>query len=188
MSGIVTRLARSIIEKPDCGRTHVPNPDPQTVAFTSYSVEQTSQVGYHLGELLVAGDVICLAGDLGAGKTVLARGVGLGWGALESVTSPTFTLIHEHRRLQDNRVLYHVDCYRLRGADDASGIGLEDVLHGDGSVLVEWPEHVQDVLPAERLWVQLEFLDDTRRHVTVAATGPRYEALLQALHPWLPNP
>jgi tRNA threonylcarbamoyladenosine biosynthesis protein TsaE len=164
---------------------NVPNPNPQTVEFTSYSVEQTSQVGYHLGKLLAAGDVICLAGDLGAGKTVLARGVGLGWGAVEPVTSPTFTLIHEHHRIQDNRVLYHVDCYRLLGAADAWGIGLEEVLHGDGSVLVEWPEHVQDVLPAERLWIGLEFLDTTRRNVTVRATGPRHEALLQALHPWL---
>jgi tRNA threonylcarbamoyladenosine biosynthesis protein TsaE len=187
-SGIVTGPARSIIEKLDYRRMHVPNPDHQAVEFTSCSVEQTSQVGYHLGELLAAGDVICLLGELGAGKTVLARGVGMGWGALEPVTSPTFTLIHEHHRIQDNRMLYHVDCYRLLGADDAWGIGLEDVLHGDGSVLVEWPEHVQDVLPAQRLWVELEFLDDTRRHVTVGATGPRYEALLQALRPWLPNP
>jgi len=166
----------------------VPNPDFYAVELVSYSVEQTSQVGYHLGQLLAAGDVICLAGDLGAGKTVFARGVGIGWGALESVTSPTFTLIHEHHRAQDSQVLYHVDCYRLQGTDDAWGIGLEDVLHGDGSVLIEWPEHVQAVLPAERLWVQFNILDDTQRQMTVRAVGQRYEALLEALHPWISDP
>jgi tRNA threonylcarbamoyladenosine biosynthesis protein TsaE len=165
----------------------VPNPDFCTVEFISHSVEQTSQVGYHLGQLLAPGDVICLAGDLGAGKTVFARGTGMGWGALESVTSPTFTLIHEHHRAQDSRVLYHVDCYRLQSMDDAWGIGLEDVLHGDGSVLIEWPEHVQAVLPAERLWGQFDILDDIQRHITIQAVGQRYQALLEALHPWMPD-
>lgn len=166
----------------------MPNPDVYAVELVSRSVEQTSQVGYHLGQLLAAGDVICLAGDLGAGKTVFARGVGIGWGALESVTSPTFTLIHEHHRPQDSQVLYHVDCYRLRGADEAWGIGLEDVLHGDGSVLIEWPEHVQAVLPVECLWIQFSILDDTRRQLTFRAVGPRYQALLETLRPWVPDP
>jgi tRNA threonylcarbamoyladenosine biosynthesis protein TsaE len=166
----------------------VPNPDFHTVEFISSSVEQTTQAGYHLGELLAAGDVICLAGDLGAGKTVLARGIGMGWGVLEAVTSPTFTLIHEHHRAQDDQVLYHVDCYRLQGADDAWGIGLEDVLHGDGPVVIEWPEHVQQVLPARRLWIQFTVLDDSQRRITVKAGGQRYQALLEALRPWVPNP
>lgn len=166
----------------------MPNPDIYAIEFISDSVEQTSQVGYHLGQRLAVGDVICLAGDLGAGKTVFARGVGIGWGALESVTSPTFTLIHEHHRAHDSRVLYHVDCYRLQGTDDAWGIGLEDVLHGDGSVLIEWPEHVQAVLPAQRLWVQFGILDDTQRHMTVRAVGQRYQALLDTLRSWTPDP
>jgi len=157
------------------------------VEVISRDVEQTSQIGYHLGKLLGAGEVICLAGDLGTGKTVLARGVGMGWGALEPVTSPTFTLIHEHHRSQDNQVLYHVDCYRLQGADDAWGIGLEEVFHSEGSVLIEWPEHIQDLLPAERLWIQFRFLDGTWRHLTVQATGERHQALLEALHPWVLN-
>ncbi|NLX11994.1 MAG: tRNA (adenosine(37)-N6)-threonylcarbamoyltransferase complex ATPase subunit type 1 TsaE, partial [Chloroflexi bacterium] len=93
--------------------------------LTSHSVEQTLHLGRALGELLRPGDLICLAGDLGAGKTALTRGIGAGWGAREAVTSPTFTLIHEHRRPQDDQVLYHVDCYRLHGAEDAWNIGLD---------------------------------------------------------------
>lgn len=155
------------------------------VEFTSHSVAQTSDLGCRLGRLLMGGDVICLAGGLGAGKTAFARGIGAGWGAREPITSPTFTLVHEHHRAQDTGVLYHVDCYRLHGADEAWGIGFEDLLHGDGVVVIEWPEHIAYALPTQRLWVAFTYLDDTRRHVVLQATGPRYAALVDALRPAL---
>ncbi len=149
--------------------------------FVSQNVEHTEQLGRTLGQHLTGGDVICLSGDLGAGKTALARGIGAGWGAQESVTSPTFTLVHEHHRAHDDQILYHVDCYRLARASDAWSIGLEEMLYGLNPVVLEWAENVRDMLPPERLWITLTFLDSTRRHIDVTATGERYRALLAAL-------
>lgn len=154
------------------------------VTWISESAEETYRFGRALGEQLRAGDVIGLTGNLGAGKTVLARGIGAGWGALEPVTSPTFVLIHEHRRPQDREVLYHIDCYRLQGAADAEGIGLDDLLNSDGAAVLEWPENIAYVLPAERLSIALDHLDDTRRLITVAALGHHYQRHLRALAPF----
>src|SRR5882724_1986861 len=81
--------------------------------LTSHSVDETVQFGVRLGQRLLGGDVVCLSGDLGAGKTALASGIGKGWGALELVNSPTFVFVHEHRRTDDDVRLYHLDCYRL---------------------------------------------------------------------------
>ena len=154
-----------------------------TVSFihTTHHVTETQALGALLGALLRPGDVICLSGDLGAGKTAFAQGIGRGWGALEPVTSPTFTLIHEHHRPMDSTILYHVDCYRLQGPADAWGIGLEDLWHGEGCVVIEWPENIQAALPAEHLWVAFTFADEQQRQLTFQATGERYQALLAAL-------
>ena len=149
--------------------------------FVSQNVEQTEQLGRTLGQHLTGGDVICLSGDLGAGKTALTRGIGAGWDAQESVTSPTFTLVHEHHRAHDDQILYHIDCYRLARASDAWSIGLEELLYGHNPVVLEWAENVRDLLPPERLWITLTFLDSTRRHIDVTAMGEHYRALLAAL-------
>ena len=149
--------------------------------FVSQNVEQTEQLGRTLGQHLTGGDVICLSGDLGTGKTALTRGIGAGWNAHEPITSPTFTLVHEHHRARDNQILYHIDCYRLASASDAWSIGLEDLLYGHDPVVLEWAENVQDWLPPERLWITLAFLDSTRRHIHLTAAGERYRALLAAL-------
>jgi tRNA threonylcarbamoyladenosine biosynthesis protein TsaE len=148
----------------------------------AHSVEQTIEFGRRLGARLSAGDVICLSGDLGAGKTALAKGIGAGWGALETVTSPTFTLVHEHHRALDEQTLYHVDCYRLAGVADAWSAGLEDILYGGaGPVVIEWPEHVQDALPPAHLWIAIEYLDETWRRFILKAVGERYAGLLTAI-------
>ena len=152
-----------------------------TLEFISQNVEQTEQMGQDLGELLVAGEVICLSGDLGAGKTAFTRGIGAGWGAVELVTSPTFTLIHEHHRLRDDQMFYHVDCYRLERTIDAWGIGLEDLFYSGHPVVLEWAENVREMLPPDQLWVRFTFLDSTRRHVRITAEGERCQALLDAL-------
>ncbi len=147
----------------------------------SHSVHETEQLGARLGALLRGGELICLSGDLGAGKTAFARGIGRGWGAQELVTSPTFTLVHEHHRPQDGQTLYHVDCYRLSGAAEAWTIGLDELLHGEDVLVVEWPENVADALPQERLWIDLHFEDDTTRRFVFRASGARYVALLADL-------
>jgi len=152
-----------------------------SIEFTSHSVDQTIQLGKQLGTLLQAGDIVCLSGDLGVGKTALTRGIGAGWGAKESITSPTFTLIHEHHRAADEQILYHVDCYRLSDASDAWGIGLDDMLYGDNPIVIEWPENIHSALPVDRLWITLVHVNDTQRQLTITATGARYQRLVDAL-------
>jgi tRNA threonylcarbamoyladenosine biosynthesis protein TsaE len=152
----------------------------QTLDFTSSSVEQSVRLGVRLGELLEPGDLVCLSGDLGAGKTVLARGIGRGWGAAARVTSPTFTLVNSYPRLRDGRILYHVDAYRLESAADVITAGLEEVLQGEGVVMLEWPERITTFLPADRLWIAMSYLNDTRRSLRFSATGERPVALLKA--------
>lgn len=144
------------------------------------SPEQTQQLGERLGRLIQPGDVICLSGELGAGKTTLATGIGQGWGALETVNSPTFVFVNQYSR-SDGQRLYHVDAYRLKDAGDVESIGLEDLLADQtGAVLLEWPERVRESLPTERLWIELDWIDDTRRQIRLSGNGRRYGELLRA--------
>lgn len=147
--------------------------------FMSHSAEQTARFGMRLGALLAAGDVVCLSGDMGAGKTVFAAGIGRGWGALTPLTSPTFNLVHEHRRQQDNQRLYHLDCYRLERESDAESIGLDDILAARGAVILEWPEQILAALPPERLWIELRISEPTRRNLIFQATGAHYQKLIE---------
>ena len=151
----------------------------RTVDFTSSSVEQTVRLGVRLGELLDMNDVLCLAGELGTGKTALARGIGRGWGAMTRVTSPTFRLIHEYARSKDGRILYHLDCYRLHSEADIETVGLEDVLDSYSPVMIEWPEHVAAWMPADRLWITLTYISQTRRSLRLEAEGPNATKLLK---------
>lgn len=144
----------------------------------SHSAEQTRRLGVRLGTLLEKGDVICLSGDMGAGKTVFAAGIGVGWGANPPLTSPTFNLAHPHTREKDKQILYHLDCYRLRSADDAESMGMDEILNGQGPVIMEWPERIEKILPPERLWIELRVIEPTRRNFVFEAVGKRYEALL----------
>ena len=152
--------------------------DDRTLDFVSTSVAQTERLGIRLGELLEPRDVICLSGELGAGKTALARGVGRGWGSPARVTSPTFVLVNEYPRPSDSGILYHIDCYRLERTADIATVGLEDILDSDAAVLIEWPEHIVDLLPADRLWITLSYDSPTRRRLRLSAMGPRSSVLL----------
>jgi tRNA threonylcarbamoyladenosine biosynthesis protein TsaE len=144
----------------------------------SHSAEQTQRLGARLGAMLRPGDVICLSGDMGAGKTVFAAGIGAGWGAKIPVSSPTFNLVHDHTREQDKMHLYHLDCYRLERASDADTIGIDDILCSKGAIILEWPEHILKVLPSERLWIDIRVLEPTRRNFSFQANGKRYEQLI----------
>jgi tRNA threonylcarbamoyladenosine biosynthesis protein TsaE len=146
--------------------------------FLSHSPEQTLRIGVRLGELIQPGDVVCMAGDLGTGKTTIARGIARGWGSLDLVTSPTFVLINEYRRADASR-LFHFDAFRLSGSIEAADIGLLELLEDSASILVEWPERVAEVMPDERLWINLRWLDESRRGLRFDALGPRYERLLK---------
>jgi tRNA threonylcarbamoyladenosine biosynthesis protein TsaE len=145
----------------------------------SHSVEQTTRLGVRLGQLLQAGDIICLSGDMGAGKTVFSGGIGRGWGSLTPITSPTYNLVHQHQRDADKVVLYHLDCYRLQGIEDTDSIGLDDMLDSEGVIVFEWAERILDALPKDHLWVDLRVVEETRRNFVLEAHGTRYEKLIQ---------
>jgi tRNA threonylcarbamoyladenosine biosynthesis protein TsaE len=142
------------------------------------SALQTHKLGVCFGTLLRAGDVICLSGDLGAGKTVFSAGVGAGWGAHDPLTSPTFNLVHQHQRERDDQTLYHIDCYRLKSAAEIDSIGFEDMLGAGGVVLLEWAEMIWAALPKDHLWIEVRVLDATRRNLIFQAHGARYRALI----------
>jgi len=152
--------------------------DERTLDFVSHSAEQTQRLGVRLGELLRSGDLVCLSGDLGTGKTTFAAGVGRGWGALQPVTSPTFILVNEYPRPGDGLTLYHVDCYRVENAREALDFGLAEILDSAGAVLIEWAERIQSALPRERLWIALRHVGETKRGLMFMASGARYERLL----------
>jgi tRNA threonylcarbamoyladenosine biosynthesis protein TsaE len=152
-----------------------------SLKFTTHTPAETERLGQQLGQHLQPGDVLCLAGSLGAGKTCLTRGLARGWGAVEQVTSPTFTLINEYHHPDDARRFYHVDCYRLADEADAWTTGLEDLLDGAGVVVIEWPGRIRGILPAARLWVEIRDLGGDDREFVLTASGERAAALLRLL-------
>ena len=142
----------------------------------SRSAEQTRRVGMRLGALLAPGDVICLVGDLGSGKTTFVQGVAAGWGSLDPVSSPTFVIVNVYRRLGAG-ALYHLDAYRLSGPAEAVALDL-DLMIAEGALLIEWADIIADALPPERIWVDLRYVDESQRDLIFSAHGERYLQLL----------
>ena len=153
--------------------------DAHTMEFFSRSPEQTRRVGMRLGGLLQPGDIVCLQGDLGAGKTTLVQGLAQGWGSLDPVSSPTFIIVNVYRR-PDESQLFHMDAYRLESAPEAAELDLDEMLF-QGSVLVEWPERIQSILPEDHLWISFEYVAEETRRMLIRATGARYDDLLAEL-------
>jgi len=147
--------------------------------FFSRSPEQTRRVGRRLGGALQTGDVICLQGELGAGKTTFVQGIAQGWGSMNSVSSPTFILVNEYQRA-DHSQLFHMDAYRLDSTLEAEELDLDSML-ADGALIIEWPERMDGLVPAERLWVRLEHVDEEEREMKFKASGRRYDELLELI-------
>ncbi|MCA1570440.1 MAG: tRNA (adenosine(37)-N6)-threonylcarbamoyltransferase complex ATPase subunit type 1 TsaE [Chloroflexi bacterium] len=134
----------------------------------SRDTDETRELGRRIGEAAVPGTVLALIGELGAGKTLLTKGVAAGLGVGGVVNSPTFILMNEHAgRLP----LYHIDAYRLDEAEDASAAGLLDERQADGVTVVEWADRLRGVLPSERLEIRLETLPDEPMHRTLRWTA-----------------
>ena len=152
-----------------------------TITLTTHSAEETELLGERLGACLRSGDLVCLAGDLGAGKTCLARGLARGWGALERATSPTFTLVNEYRRAVDSQRFFHMDCYRLSDVAEAQTTALDDILDASGVVVIEWPERIESALPPERLWIRIVDIGGSSRELILQASGERAAAFLRAV-------
>ncbi|MCR5008760.1 MAG: tRNA (adenosine(37)-N6)-threonylcarbamoyltransferase complex ATPase subunit type 1 TsaE [Oribacterium sp.] len=121
--------------------------------FESNSAEDTFAFGKKMGEAAKPGDIICLDGDLGVGKTVFTQGFAEGLGIDDYVNSPTFTIVKEYY----GRIpLYHFDVYRIGDPSEMEEIGYEDYFYGNGVSIIEWPELIEELIPEEAHWVRIK--------------------------------
>lgn len=121
--------------------------------FESFSAEDTFNIGKSISQKAKPGDVYCLSGDLGTGKTVFSQGFGMGLGIDEPVSSPTFSILKEYH--EGRLPFYHFDVYRIGSDDEMEEIGYFDLVDGDGVCLIEWAELIRDILPAKYYQVSI---------------------------------
>lgn len=124
------------------------------MVFESISSQMTFEFAKKIGENLKSGDVLCLDGDLGVGKTVFTKGVAAGLGIKDDVSSPTFTLIQEY--YGGRLPLYHFDVYRIDGPWDMDDLGYEEYFYGEGVCLVEWGSMIKELFPENTIYVRIE--------------------------------
>lgn len=152
------------------------------LTFKTCSEAETSAFGRFLGELLQGPITVLLEGDLGAGKSVLARALARGLGVAEDIpiTSPTFTLMnHYTARLE----LYHFDLYRLSDAEELIEIGFDDFAHSQGVALIEWPERLDD-RSFDHLLLRIERISAECRKIEASVCGEKLQSLLNRLNDW----
>jgi len=143
--------------------------------ITSKSVKHTLSLGHKISRLLKKGDIICLFGELGAGKTVLVKGIAQGLDiSISEVISPSFTIA---RQYEGKLSLCHLDLYRLR-ITDILQLGYEDYLYGDGVAVIEWADRLDGYLPQEYLKIRIKMLDDNSRQIDVTAVGEKYKKFI----------
>jgi len=137
--------------------------------------EETVRLGLRLGRILGKGDIVCLTGVLGTGKTALAKGIAAAMGVKGHVTSPTFTIVNEY----EGRIpVYHFDVYRISDPDEMFDIGFEEYIDGSGLVIIEWADLIKPILPGEYIWVYIQKGPDDchdRRTFYIDFVGGRYE-------------
>jgi len=131
-------------------------------SIISHSPQQTFEIGRSLAAELRPGAVLALAGDLGAGKTQLVKGLAAGLGIDTEPTSPTFTLIHEY---PGSLPLFHIDLYRLESEDEVLRIGIDDYLAGEGVTVVEWADKFAGLMPRGTRWIRFRVMDGDDRAI-----------------------
>ena len=141
-------------------------------SFEVHSVEETWAVAREFAKTLKPGDVVCLEGDLGAGKTTFTQGLAAALGVPGRVNSPTFCIVQEHRRSSSTSTsplfLVHMDLYRLHGEDDVLAIGWEDYLAEGAILVVEWPERAGNLVPQSAKHIIFRHLDgEEKRHISI---------------------
>jgi tRNA threonylcarbamoyladenosine biosynthesis protein TsaE len=160
------------------------NPRSHEVMLQSANVDETRRLGMLLGEIVMAGDVVLLVGDLGAGKTAFTQGIGAGLGVAETINSPTFTILKEYA----GRVpLHHFDFYRIEDPGELLALGFEEYFGAEGVCVVEWAERGETnagsdaVWPASWLRVEFQKVSSSERALRCSAMGRRGQALLTEL-------
>ena len=144
--------------------------------ITTRSLEETIALAQNFESEKFPNMIICLDGELGAGKTMFTKGIAQALGIKENITSPTFTIIKEYN---GELPLYHMDVYRLDGVTD--GIGIEEYFTKGGVVVIEWSETIKDVLPEERLDVNIRVADENSRLFIIKPHGKKYEELCEVV-------
>lgn len=142
--------------------------------INTFSPLETIEVGRKLGQILQRGDLVCISGDLGAGKTVFTKGIAKELGIKGYVTSPTFTIVNEY---EGKIPFYHLDVYRINNKEEILEIGFEEYLYGGGVLAIEWPELLGDLLPYERISVNILLKNNElpeQREITINFFGNRY--------------
>lgn len=134
------------------------------MTFNTKSVDETLELGKKIGSHLKKGDCVSLRGSLGAGKTVIAKGIALSLGIEEAIVSPTFTLVQEY---EGKEKLYHLDIYRLSGEDEFESMGGEEFLYPDGISLIEWSEKIDSMLPENTIYINITINDDLSRTIEI---------------------
>ncbi len=136
----------------------------ERLTFHTTNEHETKEFGNRLGKACRAGSVISLRGPLGAGKTIIAKGVAQALGITEAIVSPTFTLMQEY---EGNLPMHHMDLYRIEGIEDFEGIGGEQLLYSDGITLIEWSEKIDEILPKHTIRVEISIQADGVREISV---------------------
>lgn len=150
------------------------------VQVISHSEKNTLAIAKLLAGFLAAGDVVCLFGQLGSGKTVFTKGIAWGLGiAREDITSPSFVLIRQY--LGGRLPLYHFDLYRLEGNCQIAQLGYEEYFCAEGACVVEWADRLGGLLPKAYLKVALKVQKNHARKITLVGIGRRYQALVSSL-------
>ena len=153
--------------------------------FIVNNIEETTSLGYKLGKLLNPGDVICLTGELGTGKTHITKGIAKGLGINDTITSPTFTIVNEYDsgRLKLN----HFDVYRVSDSDEVYAIGFDDYIFSDAVSIIEWANYIEDILPPSYLHINISknlSKGENYRKISIIPYGERYE-YIKELEKWL---
>lgn len=139
------------------------------IRVITHSPEETINTAEKLGRLLKAGDMIAYKGGLGAGKTTFTRGVAIGLGLGDNVTSPTFALVNEYRGSDIN--LYHFDMYRIENGDDLESTGFYDYPFEENVAAVEWSENIDEFLPKNTIYITLNTLSESEREIIIEDGG-----------------
>ncbi len=150
----------------------------KSLRFESPGEECTLLLGRAIGELLAPGDILSLRGELGAGKTLLVRGIARGLGVPHSVrvTSPTFTIINEY---SGRLYLFHLDLYRISGPDDLETLPWQESLFGNGVAAIEWPERLGALLPSERMEIEISITGEESRGIGISGRGKKNAARVE---------
>ncbi|HEY8803574.1 MAG TPA: tRNA (adenosine(37)-N6)-threonylcarbamoyltransferase complex ATPase subunit type 1 TsaE [Clostridium sp.] len=139
------------------------------------TVDETYKIGELIGTLVNSGDIICLIGDLGTGKTHLTKGIAKGLDIKDNITSPTFTIVNEYKgRLK----LYHFDVYRVNDPDEIEAIGFDEYIFSDGVSVIEWANYIKELIPPDNLTITIEklpVLGDNYRKINMEYSDKRYD-------------